>query len=136
MLIAVFDTNVIYSALYFGGKPLLCLQTVALGFSRPAITNEIWKEYEDILPHAPQRYPLKPKVSEWLAWFKLAAIKVEPAELGEISSRDLKDNPFIACAIASHAEFLISGDDDLLSMKHRLNFRIVKPADFLSQISS
>lgn len=135
MIVAVFDTNVVYSALYFGGKPLLCLETVALSLCRPAVTNEILEEYEDILPEAPKGSRLHPDISKWLAWFKLAALKVEPGKLGDISSRDVKDNPFLACAISARAHFLISGDEDLLSFENPFTFQILKPADFLSHFA-
>jgi len=136
MIIAVFDTNVIYSALYFGGKPLLCLEAVALSVCRPAVSSEILAEYEEILSEAPSRPRLHPDIPKWLIWFRLAAMAVSPSNLGDISSRDVKDNPFLACAIAARADFIVSGDDDLLSFENPFAFRIVKPVDFLSHCTA
>ena len=96
------------------------------------MTDEILGEYEDILPQAPKGSRLHPDVSKGPAWFKLAAVAVEPGKSGDISSRDLKDNPFQACAISARADYIISGDEDLLSFENPFAFQILKPADFLS----
>ncbi len=134
-MIVVFDTNVIFSALYFGGRPLLGLEAAARGLCRPATSAEILFEYKNILPAKPRGARLHPNVPQWLAWFKLESISVTAADLGEVSSRDVKDNRFLACAVAARADFLVSGDDDLISVKHPFDFQIVTPAEFLRQLS-
>lgn len=135
-MIVVFDTNVIFSGLYFGGRPLLCLEAAARGLCHPAKSAEILFEYEKILPKPPRGARLKPNITQWLAWFALESISATPADLGEVSSRDVKDHRFRACAVAVRADFLVSGDVDLLSVKNPFDFQIVAPADFLKRISS
>ena len=45
---------------------------------------------------------------------------------------DPKDCKFLALAVACHAEVLVSGDDDLLSLKTWHGTQIVSSAAFLS----
>ena len=44
--------------------------------------------------------------------------------------RDPKDAPFLAAALAAEADFLITGDKDLLAAKDLVATRIVTPAEF------
>ncbi len=48
------------------------------------------------------------------------------------ASRDPKDDKFLACAVEGEATYLVSGDEDLLSLKQFRGVSIVKPADFVS----
>ena len=46
-------------------------------------------------------------------------------------SRDPKDDIFLACAAASCADFLVSGDEDLLFLAEHHGTKIVTPSEFL-----
>lgn len=46
--------------------------------------------------------------------------------------RDPMDDKFLELAVNGKAEFIISGDNDLLSMRIYKNTRIVTPAEFLN----
>jgi predicted nucleic acid-binding protein len=48
--------------------------------------------------------------------------------------RDSEDHIILECAVQSHADFIVTGDKDLLVLKEFLGTRIVAPADFLSII--
>ena len=48
--------------------------------------------------------------------------------------RDPKDNMFLNCALAGKADFIISGDDDLLALKKVSEIEIIKPVHFLKKI--
>ena len=48
--------------------------------------------------------------------------------------RDLKDNYLLSLAIDSNADFLITGDNDLLVLKELKNTRIIKFNDFEKMI--
>ncbi len=50
-----------------------------------------------------------------------------------VSCRDLDDNKFLELAIDAHAEFLITGDQDLLTLKSQPEYQhlIISARDFL-----
>ena len=58
-------------------------------------------------------------------------VTVEEAVTG---SRDPKDNKFLALSIAGQADYLVSGDKDLLVLGHIGGAVIVSPADFLGAV--
>lgn len=43
--------------------------------------------------------------------------------------RDLSDNKFIELGLSSRADFLVTGDDDLLVLKEVRGLKIITPAD-------
>ena len=55
---------------------------------------------------------------------------VEPKDIPELS-RDPDDDVFLSCARASQADYLVTGDNDLLILKQHGNTKIVNPAEFL-----
>jgi len=51
-------------------------------------------------------------------------------------ARDPQDNKFLACASEGSAEYLVSGDDDLLQIKVFERTQIVRPRAFLETLQS
>lgn len=77
----------------------------------------------------------KDLLEPWAALFDLRTILV-PAPTGGIElTRDPKDVPFLACAITNAADFLITGDKDLLEAKLSILTHIVTVAEFASVCS-
>jgi putative PIN family toxin of toxin-antitoxin system len=50
--------------------------------------------------------------------FQKLATTVTARRLGQQVSRDVDDDDVLACALAAQAEFVVSGDADLLVLKH------------------
>ena len=53
-------------------------------------------------------------------------------QLSQIVSRDIKDDKFLACGIEGKADYIVSGDDDLLGLKKFEGIRIVAPKEFVA----
>ena len=50
-------------------------------------------------------------------------------------ARDADDDAVLAVALEVGADFLVSGDNDLLVLKHIASIPIVDPGQFLSQLT-
>lgn len=59
-----------------------------------------------------------------------------PAPLGKPRSRDPRDDPYLACALAGEAGFIISRDPHLLDLQQPFGIEIVTPRAFLSRLAS
>ncbi len=59
---------------------------------------------------------------------------VAPALLGKRRSRDPKDDPYLACALAARAEFIIARDNDLLDLGKPFGVEVVTPREFLNRL--
>lgn len=50
--------------------------------------------------------------------------------------RDPDDNMVPECALASHAQYIVSGDKDLLELKEFRSVRIIRAAEFLKLLAT
>jgi predicted nucleic acid-binding protein len=71
-----------------------------------------------------------------LRWYRSFAKHVEATQLGKQRSRDAKDDPYLACALAARAEFIISRDSDLLILEKPFGIQMITPRAFLSRIAA
>ena len=46
--------------------------------------------------------------------------------------RDPKDDKFLTLAVAANADYIVTGDDDLLVLHPFRGIQIIKPAEFLA----
>jgi putative PIN family toxin of toxin-antitoxin system len=52
-------------------------------------------------------------------------------QLPKMVGRDVKDDKFLACAYESKADYLVTGDYDLLVLKQYKGIKIIKPRKFI-----
>jgi len=69
-----------------------------------------------------------------LEWYLANVRTVEPAPLGKQCSRDLNDDPILACALGAGANIVTAYDKDLLDMGKPFGIEILKPAELLRRL--
>lgn len=129
---AVFDTNVYVSAAAFGGK-LEILFRLSWGSHRRFrlyTSNDILKETVRVLASDKFRFT-REEISDTIATIVDAADVVEPKTKISVLSDD-PDNRILECAIKAKADYIVSGDKHLLSLKVYKSIPILKPAQFLA----
>lgn len=128
----VIDSNVWISGLVFGGNPEKVIRLFTEGHILLITSEELLSELRRKIS---QRFPLfAPNLALLEASIREYAIMVRLGTLPITVSRDTDDNKFIETALAGNAEYIISGDEDLLVLKSYKDIRIVKPAEFLNLI--
>jgi putative PIN family toxin of toxin-antitoxin system len=131
----VIDANVWISALLDGKNALSIVDKLGhdqfqLMFAEPLII-----ELTDVLSR-PKFAKIRPGRSEQLiALIREKATLIALENIPKVS-RDPKDDVYLACAVASQADFLVSGDDDLLTLKEHQGTKIVTPRQFLETFTS
>lgn len=125
----VIDTNVIVSALFFGGKPRDLLEQVTTGHLDIFVSQEILAEYKATIDYLLEKYHGHQLTSFLPGLTKIVSI-VEPLSHVKVC-RDPDDNKFIECALAGQCSFIVSGDKDLLDIKRFKSIRIISVAEFL-----
>jgi len=59
-----------------------------------------------------------------------------PGKVTVKASRDPEDDKFLAAALEAQADYIVTGDKDLLDLKAYKNVRIATPARFLRGLRS
>ena len=124
----VIDTNVVASAVFFGGRPRELLEKLLLGELTAFVSPEIVEEYHATLRRLQEKYPQK-TVNVPLTQIVTACRLIEPKTAVHVC-RDPDDDKFIACAIDSKSLYIVSGDRDLLTVGKYQDVEIVTVADF------
>lgn len=126
----VLDTNVIVSGFaYPASIPGKILAAWRRGSLAVVLSPHIIEELSHALPRMNHRLNWQPLQFE--EEVELLALKVEivtPADLPETTVRDARDVPVLGTLIVSQANYLITGDKDLLALAAR--YSIITPAEF------
>jgi putative PIN family toxin of toxin-antitoxin system len=128
----VIDTNVLVSALLFGGVPGKLIPLWKERRIRPKASKDIIQEYVRVLAYP--KFELSEEeidfllYSEILPYFEILRIKPGPI----LVAKDPSDDKFIHCAQAAGARIIISGDQHLLRLSPYGHIRILSPSDFLA----
>ena len=127
----VIDTNVVISGTFFGGFPRRVLEAVVEKKITAFATVEIVDEYNEIVEEMIRRKQgnLAPGV---LSSFVRSLHMITTTSEFSLS-RDPDDDKFIECAVDSKSLYIVSGDQDLLVLKHVGNVEIITAADFCRQ---
>ncbi len=129
MIRIVLDTNVIVSALVFGGVPRAVLEIAEAGQCELFYSEPIQNEVRRIL-------------AEKFAWPTVRLQEVLPVvwTMGELVvpivpvlavADDPDDDRILECAVAARASFIVSGDRHLLALRSYQSISIVTPRKFL-----
>jgi uncharacterized protein len=131
----VLDASVVGPACGWTSEAYLCLTRVARRRARSFVTVDILDEWRLTLEKMEQKRA-RFRRSPWptLEWLSSISHCVEPALLGKQRSRDPNDDPYLACALAARAEFILSYDPDLLDLEKPFGIAIVTPRQFLNQM--
>lgn len=125
------DTNILISSVFWRGNPYEVVRRGILGEYQLVISAEILDEVVDKLRnkfHFPEENIQK-----------LIDILMTYCHIVEVTSkfdvvRDKKDNKIVECAFDGKADYIVTGDPDLLDLKEFKGIKIVKAKEFLEEI--
>ena len=133
----VVDTNVVVSAAFWPrSEDRQCFVLLARRKCRLAVTEVVLDEYRALAARIGRRECPDNDPSPFLDWLERVALLVEPDPLGKRRSRDVKDDAFLACALASRAEFIVTKDKDLLALGKPFGVDVVTPRGFYRRLES
>lgn len=125
----VIDTNVLVSGVaYPHSVPGRILQAWHLGSVEVFLSRFILDEVARVLPRMPTAGFAPHEARDLADTLALQAQIVEPTNLQEPALRDTCDLPVLGTLAAAEAQYLITGDKDLLALADR--YPIVTPAQF------
>jgi len=128
----VIDTNTLISAFLLPNSTSRKAIDKALSNGIIAVSNDTINEFADTF--------IRPKFDKYISLdlrleiieeFKFVAKLVKPT-VSINDCRNPKDNKFLEVAVASKAEYIITGDEDLLVLNPFRNIQIITSTSFLN----
>lgn len=130
MIRAVLDTNIVISAIIFGGNPRKVLNLAIEGKISLFFSEPMFEEIREILGGRKFRFTA-PQLSVVERELEAISETVYPKESINVVQDDPDDDLFIECALAADADYIISGDKHLLDLKRYGKVKIVNAANLL-----
>ena len=126
------DTNVLISALLFGGQPRqvlkLAIEKKIFLISSPALLIEL-------MGVLGRKFGWEDKKLQVLEKrLRKLVILIEPKQTVDIIKDDPADNRVLECAQAGRVDFIVSGDKHLLTISKFKGVSILSPAEFLKNL--
>ena len=128
----VLDTNVLVSGIFFSGPPSEILRAWSRGKVRLVVTREIFDEYWRVAAELRGGFP-DVDVTRLLELILVGAEICAPAKLAGRVCADPDDDKFFACAVASGADVVVSGDKHLLKVSGYRGIPVMTPRMFVDQ---
>lgn len=135
----VLDTNVVASALLWGGTPERLIEFAGEGSLECFTSEALLAELAGILGRNKFAQKLRQKNlsgAEIVARYREIAETVEAAPIEEAALRDPDDTAVLACALAARVDAIISGDADLHALGNYQGIPVLSPADCLRRLAA
>jgi putative PIN family toxin of toxin-antitoxin system len=131
----VLDTNVLISGIFFTGPPKAVIEAWIDGRIDVAVSLDILDEYRRVLGELSGRFP-EVDTTGLMDFVTMNSAICDVESLDEQICDDPDDDKFLACALASDAKVLITGDKAILRVGHLQELRILRPRSFLDEFLS
>jgi uncharacterized protein len=130
---AVIDTNLVLSALLFSQSRLTALRKMwQQGHFRPLISKATTTELIKVLAYPKFQLTIseqKELLADYLPWCMTITM---PHLLPDVPDcRDPYDRPFLQLAMYGKADYLVTGDHDLLCLSNQFSLAIIDAQCFL-----
>lgn len=135
----VIDTNVLLSGLLWHGTPHTLLHHVRSGAVDLVMSHALLDELADVLARKKFASMLArtTRTPEAILREMQALIEVVVAPpLPLPVCRDPNDDAVLACALAGHADCIVSGDEDLLVLKEFQHIPIITAANAVERLAT
>ncbi len=130
--IIVFDNNALVSAFLNANSIPARAFVKAVEFAQLFISAETIEELETVIKRPKfDKYISRENREIFVQNFERVALKIHAPPLSMPTCRDPKDDKFLALALAAKAQFIVTGDADLLVLNPYQGIIIMKPAAFL-----
>ena len=131
----VLDTNIFISAFYWGGNSQKIIDRVIEGIDEMYFSKQIVNEISEVM-NRPKFRTEKAKINGYIKTIEKSGKKVFVEGKIKGICRDKDDDDKLECAIKCNADFLITGDDDLLILRNYGNINVITPKEYIDIVDS
>lgn len=135
MIRVVLDTNILISAILFGGKPRQILERAIRGEVMIFVSESILEELKGVLERP--KFGFSPERVHFLITEIMGiAGFVYPTRRIRVIQEDPEDNRILECAVEAGANYIITGDSHLLKLGNYQNVEILNAVAFLKRFET
>lgn len=136
MFRVVLITNIFISGIFWRGNPYEIL-SMCLEEKLCLITSlRILEELQEVL-RAEKKFELsEDDISSYMSLIISHSVTVDPSQTIDIITDDPEDNMVLECAVEGKADYIISGDRHLLSLKEYKGIGILTAKEFIEHANS
>jgi putative PIN family toxin of toxin-antitoxin system len=132
----VFDTNVVLSALLFPRGRLAWLRAHwREGEAVPLVSKATVRELMRVLNYSKFRLSEQYRMEALALYLPYCESLILPEDQCPVLCRDAKDQPLLDLAQSGKADFLVTGDEDLLVLAGQTAFVIETPEEYRRKVS-
>ena len=128
----VLDTNVVLSVLLFGGRLEFIRKAWKGGRLKLLFSEDTLEEFVKVL-HYP-KFGLEDEEIDFLIYVEVlpyAEVVEKVVKIDKEICRDRDDIKFLECAVSGKADYIVSGDNDLISLGEIEGIRIITPTELV-----
>jgi putative PIN family toxin of toxin-antitoxin system len=127
----VLDTNLLTSAVFWGGTPQKVLESAIEGPTVLYASKEIIEEYFRVIRSIGEKRGFN---TEEIEAQILQMVRIVEPKRKVTVCRDPFDDMFIDCALAAEAKLIVSGDKDLLTIEKFEAIEIITARQYLNRL--
>jgi predicted nucleic acid-binding protein len=134
--VAVLDSSVVVSGIgWSGGEARRVLVLLAQRGFTSVRTGWLAAEWSEVTQRVSEELRWgNPNWPNWLDWLRRASVLLDDPPRKRIVRRDPKDDPVVAAAVWSGAQYLVAYDRDLLDLGKPYGVSCVTPRAFLAAV--
>jgi len=130
----VFDTNIFISSFFWGGNPRKLMTRIIEGKDTLYVSNEILHEVFSVMAR-PKFNVNHRQIIHFLDSIEEISYRVTSLGLIQGICRDSDDDKVLECAVLGNVDFIISGDNDLLSLREFQGIPILTASEYIEKLS-
>ncbi|MDR0438318.1 MAG: putative toxin-antitoxin system toxin component, PIN family [Bacteroidales bacterium] len=129
----VLDTNVFISSFFWGGNPRKVMMRIIDGKDTLFVSDEILQEVFSVMAR-PKFGVNHRQVTHFIDSIEEVAYGVNLMGMIQGVCRDSDDDKILECAVLGKVDFIISGDNDLLSLKEFQGIPILTASEYINKM--
>jgi len=128
----VFDTNIFISSFFWGGNPRKLITRIIDGKDTLYVSNEILREVFSVMAR-PKFNVNHRQIIHFIDSIEEISYRVTLLGIIQGVCRDSDDDKILECAVLGNVDFIISGDNDLLSLGKFQEISILTASEYIEK---
>ena len=127
----VADTNIFISSFFWGGNPRKIMKRIIDGKDKLFVCREILKETASVMAR-PKFNVSEEYITRFIHSIEEVADSITLTGIVQQICRDSKDDKILECALLANADYIITGDIDLLTLIEFRGIKIVTANEYIN----